>query len=121
MTIKEDYYVVDFHHIDDPRCFRPLSEAVCDPHFNEPESADSHQREIALRTELASLFIDAGWEGDGEINCIFVPPCLFDGKDGWCGIVYHVKQINNGTSWLAIPKNMKPSLPDGMIVEKPCK
>src|SRR5882672_9452001 len=118
MAIKDNHHVVDFHHIDDYRCLRPLSEAVRDPHLDEPNSAESVRREQQLRSELAALFIDAGWEGDGEIECIFVPPCLFGGEDGWCGIIYHVKQSNNGTSWMAIPNDMILSMPEGMLVEQ---
>lgn len=118
MTIKDDHYVVDFSHIDDYRCLRPLREAVLDPHTGEPaDSAASLKEEQRLRSELAVLFRDAGWEGDGEINCIFVPPCLFGG-DGWCGIIYHVKQSNDGISWLAIPNAMRLSLPEGMFVRR---
>jgi len=115
MAIKDDHYIVDFHYIDDYRCLRPLSDAVCDPHFDdfdEPDSDENRNKEQELRSELASFFSDAGWEGDGEIKCIFLPPCFFGGEDGWCGIIYHVKQNNNGTSWLAIPKDMRLSLPE---------
>jgi hypothetical protein len=119
MAIKDDHYVVDFHHIDDYRCLRPLREAVLDPHTGEPtDAAASREEEQRLRSELVALFTDAGWEGDGDIECIFVPPCLFGGEDGWCGIIYHVKQSNNGTSWLAIPKGMRLSLPEGMILAR---
>ena len=99
--IKEHHRVVSFHYIDDYRCLRPLSEAV-----------EDRSEEQDLRFELAALFLSAGWEGDGEIGCIFVPPCLIGIDDGWCRIIYHVKQNNNGTSWLAIPKDMRLSLPE---------
>jgi hypothetical protein len=118
MAIKGNHYVVDFHHIDDFRCIRPLSEAVRDPHYDEQEAPANRQEEQQLRSELEAFFTDAGWEGDGEIGCIFVPPCLFGGKDGWCDIIYHVKQSNNGTSWLAIPKDMRLSLPKGWLVQQ---
>ncbi len=118
MAIKDDHYVVDFHHIDDYRCLRPLSEAMRDPHLDKPDSAESRKKEQRLRSELAALFRDAGWEGDGEIGCIFVPPCLFGGEDGCCGIIYHIKQSNNGTSWLAIPKDMQLSLPEGWLAKR---
>ena len=115
MAIKDDHYVVDFQHIDDYRCLRPLSEAVLDPHTGEPaDSAASSKEEKRLRSELAALFRDAGWEGDGEINCIFMPPCFLGREDGWCVPVYHVKQSNNGTSWLAIPNDMRLSMPEGI-------
>jgi len=118
MAIKDDHYVVDFQFIDDFRCVRPLSEAVRSPHFDEIDSAESLRKEQQLRSDLNALFREAGWEGDGEINCIFVAPCFLGCVDGWSTPVYHVKQSNNGTSWLAIPKDMKLSMPEGMLVER---
>jgi hypothetical protein len=115
MPIQNTHYVVNFHHIDDYRCLRPLSEAVSEPHFEAPDPAELKAQEDALRAELAEFFSEAGWEGDGEINCIFMPPCFIGGEDGWCVPVYHVKQNNNGTSWLAIPNGMELSLPEGMF------
>jgi hypothetical protein len=113
MAIEDDYHVVDYHFIDDSRCLRPLSEAVQEPLSSDPGSAQGGEEE--LRVELGSLFRDAGWEGDGEINCIFMAPCFVGREDGWCSIVYHVKQSNNGTSWLAIPNDMQLRLPDGWL------
>jgi len=118
MAIKDDHYVIDFQFIDDFRCIRPLSEAVRDPHLDEPDSAESRKKEQQLRSELGALFLEAGWEGDGEINCIFMPPCFLGREDGWSIPVYHVKQSNNGTSWLAIPNDMRLSMPEGMFVKR---
>ena len=43
-----------------------------------------------------------GWEGDGDIEYTTLPPYVFDGvQDGYWKIVYHVKQENNGTSFIA--------------------
>jgi hypothetical protein len=118
MAIKDDYYVVDFQFIDDVRCIRPLSEAVRDPHQEEADSVANLGKEEKLRSELGALFLAAGWEGDGEINCIFLPPCFLAREDGWCIPVYHVKQSNDGISWLAIPRDMKLSMPKGMFVKR---
>ena len=118
MAIKDDHYVIDFQFIDDFRCMRPLSEAVRDPHRDEPASAESQRKEQELRSELGALFRGAGWEGDGEINCILMPPCFLGREDGWCIPVYHVKQANDGISWLAIPNNMRLSMPDGVFVKR---
>ncbi len=113
MALKDEFYVVNFHFIDDFRCIQPLSESIED-HSSEltmgPEEYE--QEEHKLRAELKDLFLDAGWEGDGEINCIFIPSCFVGRQDGWCETIYHVKQDNNGTSWLAIPNHLKLSLPE---------
>ncbi len=65
------------------------------------------------------IFQKSGWEGDGEINCIALSPCFSGRDDGWCDIIYHVKQSNNGTSWPAIPKSLKLQLPDGFLTKQP--
>lgn len=107
IMIKDNYYVVNFEHIDDYRCFRPLIEV-----FDNLEDVVACEKERQLRSELNKLFLDAGWEGDGEINCIFMPPCFVNDGYTTCEKVYHVKQSNNGTSWLAIPNDMRVSLPE---------
>ena len=75
------------------------------------------QQEKKKKEILNKLFSNAGWEGDGEIGCIALAPCFSGSDDGWCDIIYHVKQSNNGTSWLAIPNNLKLSLPEGFLTK----
>jgi hypothetical protein len=112
MTIKDTHYAVDFQFIDDFRCLRPLIESVGD------SDSDEIRKQVEnLRSELSTFFSDAGWEGDGDIGCIFVAPCLCGGEDGWCRVIYHVKQSNNGMSWLAIPNGMRLSLPEPMFAK----
>jgi hypothetical protein len=116
--IKESYYIVDYHHIDDYRCFHPLVCDIQDAAFESLAPVEKHQREEELRIELANLFRQAGWEGDGTIECFFVPPCFSrhgDDGDTSCITIYHVKQSNNGTSWLAIPNGFKFRLPEGWL------
>jgi hypothetical protein len=114
-SLKDDYYIVDYQHIDDFRCIRPLSEAIGEGLFDSTSSQERKAEEDALRAELTDLFTNAGWEGDGEINCIFIPPCFTDWGDTWCQTVYHVKQSNDGTSWLAVPRNLRLQLPEGFL------
>lgn len=46
-------------------------------------------------------FGEAGWEGDGKIELIWIPPFLDQSDDSnWGSIIWHVKQNNNGTSFL---------------------
>ena len=55
------------------------------------------------------IFLDAGWHGDGEIELIWVPPFMFDGKktDNFTKgkIVWHVKQKEDGISWILYENN----------------
>lgn len=116
--IKESYHVVDYHHIDDNRCFHPLARDIQDAPFESLAPGENQKREEDLRIELANLFRLAGWEGDGTIECFFVPPCFSshgDDGDTSCITIYHVKQSNNGTSWLAIPNGFKFRLPEGWL------
>ena len=120
-TVKESYHVVDYHHIDDYRCFHALACDIENDHFEPLSPEEKLQRENELRVELADLFRQAGWEGDGNIECLFVPPCFSkyrENGDTWCVTIYHVKQANNGTSWLAIPNGFKFNLPEGWLTNR---
>ncbi len=51
-------------------------------------------------------FLDAGWDGDGEIGLLWLPPFVFPRKlkistEGI--VVWHVKQQEDGISWLLSP------------------
>lgn len=111
-----NYYVVDFYFIDDYRCTHPLSDSYIegDPEPNEQEIRKKEK-------QLSQLFTSAGWEGDGKINCIFIPPFVAELGGTHCVTIYHVKQSNNGTSWLAIPKGLKLSLPEAFLASATCE
>lgn len=104
------YNVLSYQFIDDHRCFRPLSD-VSNVEFG-PEEAEIKEQQ--LRSELTHLFKSYGWEGDGEINVVFIPPCFTGDDDGWCREIYHVKQSNNGISWLAIPTDITLQISEGL-------
>jgi hypothetical protein len=51
---------------------------------------------------ISSRFKECGWEGDGAIGIIWLPPFVDVGtEDTWGTYVWHVKQQNNGISFLA--------------------
>ena len=61
-----------------------------------------HPNYNALIYELRSLFIRAGWEGDGVIRIMWFPPFLRIGmEDTWGSFAFFVKQFNNGISFIA--------------------
>ena len=110
--IEEDYHVISYQQIDDLRCFHPLVDVFKDPEL--PASSEDFIQVELLQKEIAKLFRDKGWEGDGTIRVFFVPPCFSrhgDKRDPTCIEIYHVKQQNNGTSWLAIPKDFEFRMP----------
>jgi hypothetical protein len=58
---------------------------------------------------VKNKFLNAGWYGDGKIELIWIPPFMFDGKrtekftKG--KIVWHVKQKEDGISWILHEKD----------------
>jgi hypothetical protein len=77
-----DFFVYTYHHDDDRAGWEPLTD---------PEG-------IATLTDL---FKGRGWEGDGQLEWMWVPP--FFGEKTWNRWfqIYHVKQSHRGTSWIA--------------------
>ena len=55
-------------------------------------------------------FLEDGWDGDGDIQLMWVPPFMLRQEKQWTftkGItVWHVKQLEDGTSWLLYPKEL---------------
>jgi hypothetical protein len=53
---------------------------------------------------VRTCFQAAGWEGDGEIGVLWLPPfVLVEIEDNYGVLVWHVKQQNDGISWLISP------------------
>lgn len=93
------FKVYSYQHIDD--CSAIISpeifyNSICPFIGGETVSLEPYLEKIKelLRTN--------GWEGDGELGVIWIPPFVDIGsEDGWGTYLWHVKQSNNGTSWLA--------------------
>lgn len=53
------------------------------------------------------MFLEAGWDGDGEIELMWIPPFMFKGarkEEFTIGVtVWHVKQLEDGLSWILTP------------------
>ena len=109
--LKTTHHVVNFSHIDDPRCIRPLAEALeemdgPDPRFSDPQEFQPVLD--ALHAEVKELFAThPWWEGGGTFGCIFLAPCFVHDGDTHCQVIYHVKQSNNGMSFLALPNGLE--------------
>jgi hypothetical protein len=91
-----EVFVIGYAHIDST-------------HMIIPEVAEKGLREDwflpCTREEALFAFKKAGWEGDGRLGFIWLPPFLFeDNTDTWGVCLWHVKQSNNGTSWLCARK-----------------
>jgi hypothetical protein len=51
-------------------------------------------------------FLKAGWDGDGEIGLLWLPPFALpaESQKPWLGVtIWHVKQLEDGISWLLSP------------------
>lgn len=104
-----DYTVQSFQHVDDYRCFLPLEEFAEDlaGPFDSPRDEEAIALLAVLKHRLSTAFKEKGWEGDGDIEVVFVPPFLTSTGLTSCTAVFHVKQSNNGTSFIAFPKGVK--------------
>jgi hypothetical protein len=82
------FFVYMFHHDDDRSGYVPVV----------PEGKSD------LDSGLRAAFTEAGWEGDGTIVQVLVPPYFTPECRqitlNWFPI-YFVKQENNGTNWIA--------------------
>lgn len=100
--LNTKYDVISFEHIDDGRCFSSLESTMM---LDEPGMQSPSLQEIKAHLEV--LFQKAGWEGDGNIECFYIPPCFTNNGGSYCETIFHVKQDNNGTSWLAVPEGLE--------------
>ena len=99
---KQEITIIGYEHIDDPECFLKPERIL-------PLSSES----LALLEKVKEEFRNNGWEGDGEIGLIwipsffFIPPPNTDHGQVFGTYIWHVKQHNNGTSYLGF-------YPDGL-------
>ncbi len=90
----KNYFVYQYHFLDD------LS-SILDPflYFRPMMKKKEITKDIK---DIKDLFSENGWEGDGEIGLICFPPFVDIGYENtWGTYIWHVKQNNNGTSFLA--------------------
>ncbi|MEP6895143.1 MAG: toll/interleukin-1 receptor domain-containing protein [Chloroflexota bacterium] len=91
--VIDNYHVYAYEHIDMLE-FMPLAARVLQGSKNAPKIFETVKRR----------FRKAGWEGDGEIRLLWIPPFIGAGVQDTYGVtVWFVKQNNNGTSFLASP------------------
>lgn len=90
LEIPSELVVLQYHFID-------FLNARIDP---KKIFGDSKKTQDAVEA-VKQIFIKNGWEGDGEIKMIWLPPFLDQSRDNNFGdFIWHVKQSNDGTSFL---------------------
>ena len=91
-----EFHVYTYHFIDDGK-FIPRAKEVLASYPN----GNKYIKEAEV------LLKNHGWEGDGDMGLIWFPPFIGVGVEDTYGFVcFHVKQSNNGTSWLASPEQL---------------
>jgi hypothetical protein len=89
----EQFLVYHYEHIDD-LAYMPRATDVLG-HFPTYE---------ATVAQVGKALEEAGWEGDGELRLLWLPPFLGAGMEDTYGVgIWFIKQKNNGTSWLVSP------------------
>lgn len=94
--MKKYYYVYAYEHVDDNTMMLSLDEYK----KKYVESVNYQEFDDHLQNDIKPLLRKAGWEGDGEIQMVWVPPFCMSGYYTMGVFVYHVKQKNNGTSFI---------------------
>ncbi|MEL7613208.1 toll/interleukin-1 receptor domain-containing protein [Vreelandella titanicae] len=95
-SVLQDYDVYEYQHID---CleYMPSAEAVLQGVRNRNDILEAAHRRFSA----------SGWEGDGELQIMWLPPFIGAGiEDTWGLAVWFVKQSNNGTAFLASPVSL---------------
>jgi hypothetical protein len=93
LMLSRTVYAISFEHID-------FKHSITDA----DELSELHENGLlpCSRENASRVFTDAGWEGDGTIEVFWIPPFMFESPDSTGIFLWHVKQNNNGTSWLCV-------------------
>jgi hypothetical protein len=106
MTDKIDgWHVYSYCFLDDLTFIRQPAKVFKDWQKNLPFVGTDNLDETI--EAVRQRFLREGWEGDGEIGIIWIPPFIDISSDGNFGTyIWHVKQQNNGISWLLSPEKL---------------
>ena len=92
----ENWHTYSYEYLDDLSFMQPAKEVLKDW----PEGEKIVQA-------VSDKLIKRGWEGDGEMQLMWFPPFAGVGPDNNYGcFAFHVKQLNDGISWIACPYSL---------------
>ncbi len=91
--LVKHFYVYAYEHIDILDFMPSANSVLC-----------KYKGYDILLDNVKSKLYEKGWEGDGEIQLLWIPPfCDLPYEDTWGILTWFVKQENNGTSFIASP------------------
>jgi len=96
-TFRDRYLVVIRTRINYQGCLRPLEDVVLDEPLAKERIELIHKR-------IGSAFRQMGWNGKGEIRCLFLPPGFYWPEGNERVTVFHVREGEK--TWLAIPEGI---------------
>lgn len=101
------YHYVDFNPFESINCYKlykTFYSDSCEFFSKEKEERNKLIKDKYLneRRMIKELFKNAGWEGDGKLNLIWIPSFVNFGDDTYGTLVWHVQQSNNGTTFVGI-------------------
>lgn len=92
---EKPFYVYAYEHVDNDSMMLSLEEYK--KKFLPKEQYQSFDEQVE---GIKIVWEKAGWEGDGEVRMVWIPPFCIKGYNTFGIFVYHVKQRNNGTSFI---------------------
>lgn len=92
-TLIDDYEVYRYEHIDFLNFMPEVEESI--------KSWDGSDK---LISKVENKLKENGWEGDGTLRFLWLPPFVFNDSGTWGTLIWVVKQQNNGTSFLCSPR-----------------
>lgn len=91
---EDEFWVYRYEHIDEYTFIK-----------NPSLLANEILEALPILRNVKTAFQKIGWEGDGEFGVIWIPPFMMPSYD--IGLyLWHVKQSNNGTSFLACSQDI---------------
>jgi hypothetical protein len=103
MQRLNEFYVYSYEHDDELLGWIPIEQFKFPVWRRGPDKLEEGNTP-EFRKRLTETLKACGWEGDGRLGAMMLPPWL-GSLTGWFP-VFHVKQSNNGTSWIASEREL---------------
>jgi hypothetical protein len=114
MEPTNGFFVYSYQHDDDQQGWTEVNSFSYSRYHGQEEKVTLSP---AFVQKLRMTLKECGWEGDGRVEAMLVPPFFSsEGGTNYWFPIFHVKQGNNGTSWIASEvqlstENLTPEVP----------